>query len=138
MSTRYYYIDKEGNRKKYIGNIIKNSDGSLRGVLTTSTRVKEKIELKYHPAVEHVEGYKSYFTYINDEGIETRYYSFYKNDENNQPYFTYISQKPISLIYHPITSENVEYYTYIVNESENLYTGEVIYNPKKNTYTGKI
>ena len=37
-----------------------------------------------------------------------------------------------------VMNDDKKYYTYIVNESENLYTGEVIYNSKKNAYTGKI
>lgn len=139
MSSKYYYITESGEKKKYVGNIIQNSDGTLCGMLTTEVRSKQTVDLTYHEEVKKVNGHGSYFTYMNDDGSTTRYYSFYKTDENGNPYFTYVTYMPIDLIYHPIVENPQEYYTYISATGEEcLWTGAVKYDERRKSYIGKL
>ena len=135
---KYYYIDSDGNKKKYIGKIISNN-GSYNGILTTVTTEKVKKPLEYHPEVIGVEGYSSYYTYVNNLGEETLYYDIIKRDSENNLYFSYNERFLYNLKYHEEVSPKEEYYTYIDSfGNECRFTGNVIYDRATDSYSGFI
>ncbi len=135
---KFYYIDKDGNKKKYYGKVIQEN-GLYSGILTIQEKqVNDKKELIYHPEIEEVEGYFSYYSYINNAGEDIRYYNNIKKDENGEIYFTYTERNIYPLEYHEEVTPKEEYYTYIdkATGEEKLYSGKVIYDRLTNTYSG--
>ena len=68
---KYYYIDENGNKKKYVGKVT-YSDGIYTGVLSKIDKSNVTKELIYHPEIKEVNGYYSYYSYINNIGEEIR------------------------------------------------------------------
>ena len=132
----FYYIDKNGNKKKYAGKVLYSGDNTYMGILTTQSTTNKEVELVFHPEVEAVEGYYAYYTYVNKFGEEVRYYSIVKQDANGNPFFTYSVSKEIKLKYVPAKEMKTSYFTYMQNGKEKQYTGKVF--TKGTTYTGKI
>ena len=134
---KFYYIDKDGNKKKYYGKII-HENGLYNGVLTLQEKSKENKELIYHPEIEEVEGYYSYYSYINNSGEEIKYFDTIKKDEDNNIYFSYTERNIYKLEYHEEIPAKEEYYTYIdkITGEEKMYSGRVTYDRASNTYIG--
>ena len=122
---KFFYLDESGNKKKYAGKIIENNDGTFNGVLTTQHIIEKQIDLKWHPAVEHVKGYSSYYTYVNINGEEVKYYSVTKKDDHGKTYFTYTTIKETPIIVHPAEKNVKTYYTYMMNGVEKTWTKDV-------------
>lgn len=138
METKrnFYYIDSEGNKRKYVGKVIKNADGSFNGILTKRSCIEHKIELTYHPAIDPIEGRSEYYTYVGDNNEEVMYYSFVKTDSEGNPYFTYSLITEIPVIVHPAETIKTTYFTYMVNGEEKRWTKKVNY--VKGTYIGSL
>lgn len=136
-TNKFYYIDKQGQKKKYVGPIINNHNGTFSGYLAKDKRTDIVVDLEYHPAVEHVDGYNSYYTYFNSNGEETRYYGLMKAKDNGDKYFSYFTTKQIDLIYKAPEVTTVEHYTYVDrNGITNIYNGEVTF--ENGSYYGTI
>ena len=136
-TNKFYYIDKQGQKKKYVGPIINNHNGTFSGYLAKDKQIDIVVDLEYHPAVEHVDGYNSYYTYINSNGDEIRYYGLMKSKENGDKYFAYFTTKQIDLIYKPAEVTTVAHYTYMDNNGNvHVYNGEVKY--ENGSYYGTI
>ena len=133
---RFYYIDKDGNQKEYSGKILNEGNGTYVGILTTQELSEYEVELEFHPEVKPVDGYYSYYTYINKFGEEVRYYSIVKKDENGTAYFTYATPTERTLIYHPAETVSTTYFTYMVNGTERPYYGKV--TCKNGIYYGMV
>lgn len=136
MKDNFYYIDKNGNKKKYAGKILYSGDNTYMGILTTQSTSEREVELVFHPEVKPVEGYYAYYTYVNNLGEEVRYYSIVKQDKNGNPFFSYSISKDINLKYVPASEIKTSYFTFMQNGKEKLYGGRVI--TKGTTYFGKI
>lgn len=139
MADKFYYIDKEGNKKRYYGKIISQPKGKYNGVLTLSSQSVVDKELIYHPEVEEVNGSSSYYSYINSLGEEVIYYGNIQKDEDKVPYFTYVERNLFDLKYYPEILPQDEYFTYIDSDGqEKVYTNKDIeFNSKTNSYIGK-
>lgn len=125
---KYYYFDKDGNKKKYVGNVTVNENGEIFGTLTKTEQVESWKELIYHPEVEEVKGYFSYYSYINADGEEIMQFEGIKRDEGGNPYFTYSERNVFNLDYNEPVKGNLEYYTYIDPDTkeEHVYEGKRI------------
>lgn len=136
---RFFYIDEDGNKKKYVGKVISNKN-AYNGILTLSNKSISEKELIYHPEIEEVNGYLSYYSYINSNNEEIRWFDNFKRDEDGNKYFTYTERSLFKLDYNPSVEAQEEYFTYIDPKTgeEKKYSGSVIYNKRTNTYTGII
>ena len=139
MNKKFYLIDDKGRKRTYLGKVIENPDGSFCGFDIKVKNENVKKELTYHPEIKQVDGYYSYFSYINSDGEEVTYYGNPRKDENGSYYITYNSTTRLDLEYHPKVEPKAEYYTYIDKEgNEQIYEGPVVYNKRKNTYYGEL
>ena len=137
-SKKFYYIDKDGNKKKYVGKIISNKD-SYNGILTTVLYEDVEKPLIYHAEVKEVKGNEEYYSYIDKNGEEAIYLDVVKRDDKGNLYFMDNERQLYKLIYHPKVEPAEEYYTYLDTEgNECRYSGNVIYDKGNNTYTGII
>lgn len=137
-SKKFYYIDKDGNKKKYVGKIISNKD-SYNGILTTVLYEDVEKPLIYHAEVKEVKGNEEYYSYIDKNGEEAIYLDVVKRDDKGNLYFMDNERQLYKLIYHPKVEPAEEYYTYLDAEgNECRYSGNVIYDKGNNTYTGII
>ena len=137
-SKKFYYIDKDGNKKKYVGKIISNKD-SYNGILTTVLYEDVEKPLIYHEEIKEVKGNEEYYSYIDKNGEEAIYLDVVKRDDNGNLYFMNNERQLYKLIYHPQVEPAEEYYTYLDAEgNECRYSGNVIYDKANNTYTGII
>lgn len=129
---KYYYIDNDGNKKKYIGKVT-YSDGIATGILSKIDKSVVTKELIYHPEIEEVKGYYSYYSYVNNLNEEVRQFDNIRRDENNVPFFTYTEKDIFKLDYNPAIEGQEEYYTYIdpVTKQEKVYTGSMIKHGSK-------
>ena len=136
---KFYYIDEDGNKKKYGGAIISNEDGSYNGILTLQNKELVVKEIQYHPEINHLQGYYSYYSYTNSEGVETPYYGQISKDEDGASYFTYVDKVILDLNYHPKVEGNEDYYTYTDKSGrEMVFKGTIQYNNQTNTYYGIV
>ena len=137
-SKKFYYIDKDGNKKKYVGKIISNKD-SYNGILTTVLYEDVEKPLIYHEEIKEVKGNEEYYSYIDKNGEEAIYLDVVKRDDKGNLYFMDNERQLYKLIYHPKVEPAEEYYTYLDAEgNECRYSGNVIYDKGNNTYTGII
>lgn len=137
VAKKFYYIDKQGKKKKYVGPIINNHNGTFSGYLMKDRKIDIVVDLEYHPAIEHVDGYTSYYTYINSNNEEKKYYGLMKSKDNGDKYFSYFVTKQIDLIYKPAEVTTVEHFTYIDNGgATHVYNGEVVF--ENGSYYGTI
>lgn len=137
-SKKFYYIDKDGNKKKYVGKIISNKD-SYNGILTTVLYEDVEKPLIYHEEIKEVKGNEEYYSYIDKNGEEAIYLDVVKRDDKGNLYFMNNERQLYKLIYHPQVEPAEEYYTYLDAEgNECRYSGNVIYDKANNTYTGII
>ena len=91
IAEHYSYIDSSGKEQKYVGIISKSSDSAVGKTFET-----HKVILKYHPAVEHVEGNDEFFTYIDSAGTEHRYTDKIEYDLEKNTYVGRITEHTIS------------------------------------------
>ena len=135
-SRKFYYIDENGNKKKYIGKIIFDN-GSYNGILTTPVKEEVKKELIYYPEIKGVDGYSSYYTYMNENGEEEVYLDVVKKDSDGNLYFNKTEKNIYKLVYHPKIEAKEEYYTYLDKDgNECRYSGKVTYERMSNSYFG--
>ncbi len=126
---KYYYIDEEGNKKYYVGKVVKNiSENTIDGFLTQTKIIEEKVELTYFPEIQAQDGWNSYFTYI--ENGEEKIYNGLRSKIKKNPDATYfllsIQQIEIPLIYHPAVEAKKEYFSYLDdNDKEVRYEGDL-------------
>ena len=137
MNGNFYYIDEEGNKKKYVGKIESNPDGTYSGLLTKVIRTIETKDLIYHEEIPEVKAHPAYYSYINSLGEEVLYLVNVKKDEDGNPYFTYTEKNLFKLDYVPGKPGNDEYFTYLDKDGiEQKYDGSIIKKGKK--YSGFI
>ena len=137
---KFYYIDENENKKKYVGKVIYNNDGTYNGILNKNTKTVCTKDLTYHPEVEAVSGYYSYYSYITNEGIEQRVFDNIRKDADGNPYFTYVERNMFSLEYNESIPYQEAYFTYIDPDTkeEKIYEDATLYNKKTDTYYGII
>lgn len=137
---KFYYIDENGNKKKYVGKVIYNNDGTYNGILNKNTKTVCTKDLIYHPEVKAIDGYYSYYSYITNNGKEQRVFDNIRKDENNNPYFTYVERNMFNLTYVEPVPFVAEHFTYIdpVTKEEHPYEDNVIYNKRLNKYFGVV
>lgn len=139
MKEKFYYMSSDGKKKKYIGKVIDNKNGTYNGVITNASLEMLTKDLIFHPSIESIEGYHSYYSYINSEGIDIKYYDNVKIDENENPYFTYYTYNIINLTYHPYIAPVNEYYTYIDKDGEEkVFEGKVKFDRRSGKYLGEL
>jgi len=137
MKTKFYYIDESGNKKKYVGKITENSNGTYNGLLTNIIKSDAIKDLTWHPEVQEVSSQNAYYSYTNLSGEEEMYFDSMKTDEEGNKYFTYTERNLFKLEYVPEVQEQEEYFTYLDLEgNEHKYSGEII--KKGNKYFGLI
>lgn len=132
---KYFYIDESGKKKKYVGNVIDNQDGTYSGVLTKMNVYTQNVELKYNEEYKQIIDTDVKYTYINKEGNEVEFTDFkkLKQNENGSYYFEVRNVKTIDLKW----NEHVPTSTYLTHNGKE-FTGKVIFDEKTNTYFGEI
>ena len=121
----FYYIDESGNKKKYVGAIIDNHNGTFTGYLNYEEYTDTLVDLEYHPAIEKVEGSQAYYTYMNENNEETKYFGLTKSNEDGSKYFAYTTVKHISLIHKDPEEKVVEHFTYLDAKGDShVYVGK--------------
>lgn len=138
MAKKLYYIDERGNKKYYAGKVINDYiTNETYGLLTIQETNKVEVELEYHPAKEAIDGWSSYFTYVDENGNTVRYddiINIRKNIDNTY-YFTKVNKHSIDLIYHPEIKPIDGYFTYKdENGNDVVYEGKSFYDKFTNTY----
>lgn len=69
MSTEMYaYIGTDGEEHKYNGILNKTANNEAYGKIFEN----HDVDLIYHPAVEHVDGSKEYFTFVDPQTNEEK------------------------------------------------------------------
>lgn len=99
---KYYYIDKDGNKKKYIGNVIKR-DGKLFGTLTKPVTTYEKTEVFPVGEQEQVKVLKYQKMWVDPKGKHHIYDEKIDGEikeENGVKYIDKYLDTKIDLIYH--------------------------------------
>lgn len=133
---RYYYLDENGNKKQYIGKIIKDvvSDETY-GILTTESLVKENIPVDFVEPIEKQEGWSSYFTY-QDNG--TKIYNglshTIRKGLDGSYYFTKVTNLSIDLKKIDKVPTQKEYFSYIEDGEEKIYDGKPFYDKLTKQY----
>jgi len=137
---KFYYIDENGEKKKYVGKVIYNNDGTYNGILNQNIQSVCTKDLIYHPEVKAVDGYYSYYSYITKDGVEQRCFDNIKTDSEGNPYFTYVEKNMFELQYNESVPSKEEYFTYIdpITKEESVYDGPITFNKKLNKYFGMI
>ena len=134
---RFYLVDDFGNKKRYLGKVVENPDGTYCGFSVKIKNDKIRKDLKYYPEVKSEDGYLSYFSYVNSNGETITYWGYPKQDSDGNYYLTYNTTTTFDLTYHPKVEPKPEYFTYIDSDGvEKEYTGKVTYNKVKKTYYG--
>jgi len=133
---RYYYLDENGNKKQYIGKIIKDvvSDETY-GILTTESLVKEDIPVDFVEPVEKQDGWLSYFTY-QDNGTQI-YNGLSHNIRkglDGSYYFTKVTNLSIDLKKIDKVPSQEEYFSYIEDGEEKIYDGKPFYDKLTKQY----
>lgn len=132
---KYYYFDEKGKKKKYVGNVIDNQDGTYSGVLTKTNVYTQNVELKYNEEYKQIIDTDVKYTYVDKEGNEVEFTDFkkLKQSESGSYYFEVRDVKTIDLKWNDYVPEST-YLTY----NGKLFTGKVIFDEKTNTYFGEI
>ena len=135
----FYYIDENGDKKKYGGAIISNEDGSYNGILTLQNHETKVTEIEYHPEINNIQGYSAYYSYVNEFGVDVPFYGQIFKDEDSNSYFTYTKNTILDLKYHPKVVGVPTYYTYKDKTGKEVqFIGEIQYNKQTNTYFGIV
>lgn len=136
---KYFYIDENGNKKKYIGNVINNEDGTLSGILTKTIYTDKEVELKYNEDGKTIIDSVTSYYYIDKDNNKI---SVNLNDihvTNDNKFIEFVNKKDVELIYHPEVKSSV-YYTYFNHKTktDEIYNGEVNIDEKSNSYFGFV
>jgi hypothetical protein len=124
-NRKFYYIDESGNKKKYVGAIIDNHNGTFNGYLTHEEYKEVVVDLTYHAPIEGVEGSHAYYTYMNDKNEEVKYFGLTRTNEDGSKYFSYSTVRQINLTYKAPEEKTVEHFTYTdINGNTQVYTGQ--------------
>ena len=103
MAKKLYYKDENGNKKYYVGKVINDYITNERyGLLTQQEAIQEEVKLEYHPAVEAIEGWSSYYTYLDESGNVVKYTDSLNNvrkNFDNTYYFAKVNKDIIDLGY---------------------------------------
>lgn len=136
---KYFYIDEQGNKKKYVGNVIKNEDGTLSGVLTKTIYTDREVELKYNEDGKNIiDSITSYYYIDNDNNkIEIDLNDIHVTSDNK--FIEFVNKKDVELIYHQEIKAST-YYTYFNSKTKanEHYNGEVKFDEKSNSYYGFV
>lgn len=139
MSKKLYYRDENGNKKYYVGKVINDYiTNETYGLLTKEKIVEEQVKLYYHKPIDAIEGWCSYFTYINENNEVVKYTDNINNirkNIDNSYYFTKVNKNIIDLIHHPEIKSIEPYFSYIdENGKEQIYDGKSFYDKFTNSY----
>ena len=127
MKESFYYIDENGNKKKYVGVVTANHDGTYNGMLTKISHEEVSKNLEYHPEIAEVKAQHAYYSYVNSLGEEIMYFDNIKTDEEGNKYFTYTEKNMFKLEHVDEIPAQEEYYSYIDSEgNEQRYSGPLI------------
>lgn len=129
---KYYYIDSEGNKKRYRGN-VKNIDGVLVGTIVKHNKNQYIAELNKESDSVIEDKEISYSVYKDKDGIER---ALNESDEvrNNEVVKTYKEEFDITFT-PPV--EDKEYFTYKdKNGKIQIYNGKV--QERNGKYFGDI
>lgn len=139
MKDKFYLVDDFGKKKKYLGKVVENPDGTYCGFSVKTKNEKVRKELNYYPEIKAQDGSLSYFSYVNPEGETVTYWGYPKKDTDGSYYLTYNTTVTFDLTYHPKVEPKPEYFTYIDKDGvEKEYTGKVTYNKRKDLYFGTV
>lgn len=139
MAKKLYYKDEKGNKKYYVGKIINDYVTKEKyGLLTLQDKIQQEVELEYHPAEPAIEGWSSYYAYLNENNEYVKYtdeaMNIRKNYDNSY-YFMKVDKKAVDLIYHPCVQPKEAYLSYIdSNGKEAIFEGKSFYDKFTNTY----
>lgn len=135
---RYYYIDENGNKKRYAGKIINDIvSGQTYGILTTQELTREKVEVDFKDPIEEQEGWSSYFTYLDESGNIQKYTGLKHNIRksiDSSYYFTKVTNKTINLNRYNKIPQKPAYFTYLENGKEKIYEGKPFYDKMTKQY----
>lgn len=139
MAKKLYYKDENGNKKYYVGKVINDYITNERyGLLTQQETIQEEVKLEYHPAVDAIEGWASYYTYIDEYGNIAKYTDSSQNirkNFDNSYYFTRVNKDIIDLIHHPKQEAKEAYFSYKDNNGNDvIFEGQSFYDKFTNTY----
>jgi hypothetical protein len=137
---KYFYIDEQGNKKKYVGNITNDKNGALTGVLTKTSYIDKEVELTYVNTGDKIIDSKISYYYIdnNNEKVNVNITDNINIVFENDKYFYHdVSKQSVKLNYHkPV--EGYSYYTYTLNGNVYEYNKQITFNEDTNTYYGVI
>ena len=139
MAKKLYYIDENGNKKYYVGKIINDYITNEKyGLLTVQEKIQEEVKLEYHSEEPAIEGWSSYYTYLNENNQEVKYtddlHKIRKNIDNSY-YFTRVNKNIIDLNYHDKIEDKDAYFSYKDNNgNEVVFDGQAFYDKFTNTY----
>jgi hypothetical protein len=136
---KYFYIDENGNKKKYVGNVTQNIDGTFTGVLTKTIYTDKVVKLHYAKSGNEILKSDVLYFYIDKNG-KKQYVDLLDNNvktENDSLFIEFVNKEKINLTYHPETEASV-YYTYFNNKTKQheVFTGEILHNESNNSYYG--
>lgn len=139
MTKKLYYKDDKGNKKYYVGKIINDYITNEKyGLLTNQEVIQEEVELEFHPAEPAIDGWSSYFTYLNANGEEVKYTDSSMNlrkNADNTYFFMKVDKNIIDLNYHPGELPKEAYFSYKdANGNEAIFEGKPFYDKFTNTY----
>ena len=129
----FYYIDKNGKKKKYVGNVNKDiKTGKYTGVLTETVKTIKTVELTPKDAFDKILSSEVKFTYNGKNFTDVENL---QQDENATYYFIEKENKRFDLKFNPEIPEKT-YFTYVINGKEFIYDGNVEF--VNNTYVAII
>jgi len=139
MSKKYYYINENGIKKYYAGKIINDYvTNETYGLLTIQETIKEEKPIEWHNEKPAIEGWSSYFTYIDENGDKVRYtdsIGAIRRNIDNSYYITKINKDEINLIRHPEVKEIPAYFSFINEDGkEEIYEGKPFFDKFTSTY----
>lgn len=134
---KMFYIDKNGNKKKYVGNIIEEN-GKTYGILTNTIYTNKEVDIKYVNAGKQVINSEISYLYIKNN----EKYLVNLNDINvssDKKTIKFVNKENVELVYHPYQPSNI-YYTYkdAKTKETQIFKGEIKFDEKSNTYYGLI
>ena len=119
---KYFYIDEQGNKKKYVGKVIKQPNGTLKGLLTNRIVTSERVQLKLKEKGLSIIDSKPINYYFDDNGIK----HIVDMNDNNVVGNKYVisSKETVNLIFNNPIEEKI-HYTYVHNKKDVLFTGNI-------------
>ena len=106
----FYYIDKNGKKKKYVGNVNKDiKTGKYTGVLTETVKTIKTVELTPKDAFDKILSSEVKFTYNGKNFTDVENL---QQDENATYYFIEKENKRFDLKFNPEIPEKT-YFTYV-------------------------